>query len=187
LAWIFSKGIPNSSFFHIDTYGVGPVWFLNCIFLSNVLYLILKNNKYRLIIWVGVAFAASVSQKYVVLPFNIQNALIGCMFMSIGDVGKAYYERYTKCLLKHKLIVNVLYVIPLALIYWLVITKLPYQWMNLGGNIYRIESLLSTLLGTMLMTLCAVIVEQTKIIDDFVELYGIYDYIGSSWNRYFDG
>lgn len=82
------------NFFHVNTYGVGPVWFLNCIFLTNVLYLIFAKNKYRVLIWMSAAFVASISQKYVVLPFNIQDAMIGCMFMAVGDVGRTYYEKY---------------------------------------------------------------------------------------------
>ena len=93
------------NFFHVNTYGVGPVWFLNCIFLTNVLYLIFAKNKYRVLIWMSAAFVASISQKYVVLPFNIQDAMIGCMFMAVGDVGRTYYEKYINYLLKQNMII----------------------------------------------------------------------------------
>lgn len=160
------------NFFHVDTYGVGPIWFLNCIFLTNMMYLLIAKNKYRLWIWTIIAFLAAFSQKYILLPFNIQDACIGCMFMAIGDKGRIYYEKGTNWFLSQKIGVNILAILPTILIYVIVITKLPYQWMNLGGNVYYIFSLLSTFIGTLMMTIFAVIIAQSRILDEFVEEYG---------------
>lgn len=70
------------------------------------------------------------------------------------------------------MIIDIACMVFFAFFYSLIIKNVPYQWMNLGGNVYYMQSLLSTFLGVLMMTLCAVIIERTQILDEFIEEYG---------------
>lgn len=164
--------VKDVSFFHLDTFGVGPIWFVNCIFVTNILYRIICDNKYRFPICILAAVIATISQHYFLLPFNIQDALIGCMFMSMGDCGRNVYQRLRSFLLSDKYISQFLVVCICIIMYVFIINRFPAQWINLGGNIYNFESLPVCLLGFALVIIVSVFMEKLKILDEILEVYG---------------
>lgn len=82
----FPTGMTQVDFFHVDTYGVGPIWFVHCIFFANIFYRIICRWKYRLPIAMVAALLAALTQRLWVLPFNLQDAVIGCMFIAMGGL-----------------------------------------------------------------------------------------------------
>lgn len=164
--------VKNVSFFHLDTFGVGPIWFVNCIFITNILYRIICDNKYRFPICVLVAVIANISQHYFLLPFNIQDALIGCMFMAMGDCGRNIYQRLRKFLLSDKYISQFFMACSCIIAYVFIVNRFPAQWINLGGNIYNFESFPACLLGFVLVIIISVFMEKLEILDEILEFYG---------------
>ena len=160
------------SFFHMDTYGVGTVWFVNCIFVANMLYRTVCSNKFRFPICVVGAIVATISQQYILLPFNIQDALIGCMFMAMGDCGRDIYKKIRKFLLSDKYFLQCLLAIVSVALYVFIVGRFPYQWINLGQNLYNFQSLPACILGFLLVILLATFIERTAIFDEFLEIYG---------------
>ena len=70
------------------TIGIGPIWFLNCLFFTSLFYLpLLKvEKKSRTLIVIALAVIAKISQTYFLLPFTVQDALIGMMFLHAGQL-----------------------------------------------------------------------------------------------------
>ena len=70
------------------TIGIGPIWFLNCLFFTSLFYLpLLKvEKKSRTLIVIALAVIAKISQSYFLLPFTIQDALIGILFLHAGQL-----------------------------------------------------------------------------------------------------
>lgn len=168
----FPVGMAHVDFFHTDTYGVGPIWFVHCIFYANIFYRFICRWKYRLPISVAIAFVATISQRFWVFPFNLQDALIGCMFIAIGDCARGLYLNILKWLNSQKFIISILAFLPICIVYVLMIQKLPYQWMNLGGNLYYMRSLLASCIGFLLVIGLAFLIEKTALFDEIFELFG---------------
>lgn len=168
----FPTGMTQVDFFHVDTYGVGPIWFVHCIFFANIFYRIICRRKYRLPIAVVAALLATISQRFILLPFNLQDALIGCMFIAMGDCAKGLYQKVLTFLDNRKYHLHILTFLLVAAVYVLMIEKLRYQWMNLGGNVYYMRSILASCLGFCLVIVIARFIEKTAIIDEILEFYG---------------
>ena len=168
----FPTGMSQVDFFHVDTYGVGPVWFIHCIFIANIFYRIICRWKYRLPVAIIAALLAAISQRFVLLPFNLQDAVIGCMFIAMGDCAKGLYQRTLDFLNNRKYSLHILVFLCIAAVYVLMIEKLDYQWMNLGENTYYMRSILATCLGFCLVIILAHFIERTAILDEILEFYG---------------
>lgn len=184
-------------FFGEKTTGIGPAWFLNCLFVSSCLYLGLSlcvqgfthhgaaddlkghnlstlkaETVLKTIIAVALAVIASISQKYVVLPFNLQDGLVGMMFMHFGVLAAPYLRKavaWAKMnILKTSVLISVL--LP---IYYLDINYVPYQWFDLGSNRYNPQSLVGTGLGFLLLILGSVLVEKIKHVGQLIAFIGL--------------
>ena len=178
------------------TTGIGPVWFLNCLFVSSSMYLFLEISFRRLafysrtgelerciistynvgriiktIVIVVLAVVASISQKYVVLPLNIQDGLVGVMFLQFG-VLTAPYVKNIIAWAKNNTIKTSVAIIPLLAIYYFDINYVPYQWLDLGSNKYNPQSLLGTSLGFLILILGSVLLEKIKWVGQLIAFIG---------------
>lgn len=166
-------GYANVDIFHVSTFGVGPAWFICCIFVTNLLYLMIYKLEPRWklpVCFIGVCMAV-ISQHYILLPFNLQDAVIGCFFMALGDSARGVFEKWSNFFKKENYWKISAISVGLFIIYFFVV-KLPYQWMNLGGNIYHILSLPSTIIGFLILIAAAALIERTQILDEIFEEYG---------------
>ena len=179
------------------TTGIGPAWFLNCLFVSSCIYvgagLCLRKITYhrvtdssekgsdselntetilKTIVIVILAVMASISQKYVVLPFNIQDGLIGVMFLHLGVLA-APYVRKTIAWARMDILKTSTVFIVLLFIYYLDINYVPYQWLDLGRNKYNPQSLLGTCLGFLLLILASVLLEKVKWVGHLIAFIGL--------------
>lgn len=164
--------ITDVSFFHVDNISVGPVWFWNCLFITYFIYFFMSKFKYRLVLSVILSVISAWSMQKFILPFNIQVALVGCMFMAIGDCLRDYIIRFFEWIKRCRLFQNILFTVSMSVLFYLTINKLPYQWMNLGANQYFMVSLISTLLGFVLMMSFIEIMEKVQIGDRLMEYVG---------------
>lgn len=165
--------ITDVSFFHIDNISVGPAWFWNCLFVTYFLYFFMSKFKYRLVLSMILSAVSAWSMHRFILPFNIQVALVGCMFMAIGDCLRNYIISFFEYLKRCRLFQNILFMVGIGVLFYLTINKLPYQWMNLGANQYFLISIVSTLLGFVLMMVFIEIMEKIKIGDKLMEYIGL--------------
>ena len=162
----------NIPIFHQDTIGIGPIWFLNALFVTNMIYLVISRNKYKLQISFVLAIIGQITQKFYVLPFNIQVAFIGCMFFAIGDCERDKINQYINILKEKSLRFDLGICFCEIIVYYFTINYLPHQWMNLGANSYNIISIISTILGIIILLSVSIIIEKTEIIDKFLSNYG---------------
>ena len=158
--------------FHVDTIGVGPIWFLPCMFLSGVLYKLLRGIPGKTMICVMLAWLASYSQEYIVLPFLMQNACIGCMFIAFGDLLKKRIFKFVEQIKKVHILMNGIFCIVSFFLHALIMICLKNQIVNLGGNWYSLCSLFGTFSGFLFLILLAVLIERTAILDDFLSYCG---------------
>lgn len=165
--------ISDVSFFHVDNISVGPAWFWSCLFFSYFLYFFIYKFKYRLFLSVILSAISAWSMQKFILPFNIQVALVGCMFMAIGDCLREYIIIFFDWIKRCKLYQNTLITVGIGVVFFITINKLPYQWMNLGANQYFMISIISTLLGFALMMSFIEIMEKIKIGDKLLEYIGL--------------
>ena len=118
------------------------------------------------------AIISQISQQYILLPFNIQDAFIGCLFFALGDCGKDLIQKYIDYVKEKKLIWIFFIIVGEIIVYYITINYLPHQWMNLGGNIYTIVSIVSSIIGMFLCLTISIAIEKTGIIDEFLQDYG---------------
>ena len=188
-------------FFGEKTTGIGPAWFLNCLFVTSCLYLglglcdqrimhrrapgrspdglkVLDDSHLKVeaalktIIAVALAVIASVSQKYVVLPFNLQDGLIGMMFLHLGVLAAPFLKKSIAWAKKNILKTSVFFFFLLP-IYYLDINYVPYQWFDLGSNRYNPQSLVGTGLGFLLLILGSVLLEKIKYVRQLFAFIGL--------------
>ena len=178
------------------TTGIGPAWFLNCLFVSSCMYLALGLclrgfARHRMVdgsddrdtvncnaeiffktaLVIILAIVASMSQKYVVLPFNIQDGLVGVMFLHFGVLSAPYINRLITGAKKNTLKTAVFFIVILV-IYYLDINYVPYQWLDLGSNKYNPQSLIGTCLGFLLLILGSVLLEKNKYTGNLISFIG---------------
>lgn len=164
------------SFVHTETIGVGPIWFFTCLFVSYAMYGILYKFKYRLTLIVILAAIATWTQTFCILPFTIQDACIGCMFICFGNVFKEQVFSFVDRLFKKNIVqclggVIVVFILQLILIY-LLFSKFSFFGFDLGSNRYNFISLPVTLLGFIFVIAIAVFIERTQIFDDYLAFCG---------------
>ena len=181
------------------TTGIGPAWFLNCLFVSSCMYQALGfslrgfarqriiegsevqkeqttvNSKalfvFKTILIVFLAIIASISQKYVVMPLNIQNGLVGVLFLHFGVLAAPYVNRLIAWAKKNMLKAAVVFIVILA-VYYLDINYVPYQWLDLGSNKYNPQSLIGTGLGFLLLMMGSVLLEKVKFVGEVIAFIG---------------
>ena len=94
-ASIYGSGV-RQDFFSYQIKPIGAIWFLLALLISQLIFDIVnqtfKNNKMLAlgIVAVAIAVASIVSAKYTWLPFSIQSAGVGCLFMYGGLLIKEY-------------------------------------------------------------------------------------------------
>ena len=156
-----------------STIGIGPIWFLNCLFFASLLHLPLLQleKKRRTIIVLILALAGKVSQKYFLFPFAIQDALIGMLFLHMGKVLYPYIQKGMKWLRVH-LHIDIAIVLSVLFLYVWEIRNLPYQWFNLGGNLYHFHSLPGTFTGFALVLLAAVLIAKIPVVGNIMAYFG---------------
>ena len=174
------------------TTGIGPVWFLNCLFVSYCIYVSLglclrkiiyrgKQNDgsklqveamLRTIVVVVLAVVASINQKYMVLPFNIQDGLVGMMFIHFGVLAAPYIKKIISVARVNILNTLVIFIFLVA-IYYIDINYVPYQWLDLGSNKYNVQSLIGTFFGFLLLALGAVFLEKVKWLGQLIAFIGL--------------
>ena len=165
--------IQEVSFFYVDSISVGPIWFWSCMFFTYILYFYISKSKWKLYISVILAIVASISMKNFILPFNLQCACVGCMFFAIGDCFKKAIFRGFDFLKQSNIWHNIIIFSLGGSMYYLVINKLPYQWMNMGENQYFMISIISSLLGCITLMTVIEIIEKLKFCDNVLEYIGI--------------
>ena len=161
------------------TTGIGPAWFFNCLFVSTCMYLCLgfcfrknANRGFKTIVIAVLAVIASISQKYTVLPFNLQDGIVGIMFMHFGVLAEPYVRKTIVWARMNILKTSVVFCI-LLVIYLLDINCIPYQWLDLGSNKYNPLSLIGTCLGFLLLILGSVLLEKVKYVGQLISFLGL--------------
>ena len=188
---------PPFLLFGTKTIGIGPAWFLNCLYICLCIYIAIgicfriifhfkyvknsengRNSNYKMevvfktIVIVVLAIIASVSQKYCVLPLNIQDGLIGTMFFHFGVIAVPYVKKLIYWAKKDTTKASILFII-MIVIYYLDINYIPYQWLDLGSNKYNPESLIGTAIGFLLLILGSVLLEKVKYIGQLMSFIGL--------------
>lgn len=158
--------------FNARSYGIGPIWFFPCLFLSCLIYKLLYKVKGKLIISIALAVLASISQKYIVLPFTIQNAFIGCMFIALGAASKDLVFRYAEKLKSLRLLVLAAICVVTLFIHAQALTLFTSQPLDLGSNNYSCLTLIHSFSGFLFLIPLAIFVERTAILDEFLSFYG---------------
>lgn len=166
------SGFSDVQFFHVETIGIGPIWFLPCMFISGVIYKLLYDVKGKLIICVVLAYIAAASQKIFVLPFALQNACIGCMFIAFGDALKNYVFNFVKAIKNAPIVAVAIFCAISLAVHYFILTHAKLQVLNLGGNQYSLYSLISTFSGFLFLIVLAVLIERTGIMDEFLSFCG---------------
>lgn len=141
--------------------------------MAYFIYYFMSKFRYRLVLSVILSAISAWSMQKFILPFNIQVALVGCMFMAIGDCFRNYVIRFFEWIKRCALFQNILLTVGIGCVFYLTINKLPYQWMNLGANQYFMISIISTLLGFALMMSFIEIIEKIKFGDKLMEYVGV--------------
>ena len=175
------------------TTGIGPAWFLNCLFVSSCMYLGLEacfrrkthhgDTNYskkgivsiineKTIIIVALAVMSSISQKYFVLPLNIQDGLVGVMFLHFGVLAAPYVKKVVAWA-KLNILRTLVAFIGLLFIYYLDINYVPFQWLDLGSNKYNPQSLIGTCLGFLLLILGSVLLDKVKYVGKLLAFIGL--------------
>lgn len=158
--------------FNTATIGVGPIWFFTCMFLSSLLFKAIYRFQYRLIISIVMAAAAAFSQKYFILPFTLQDACIGCMFMAIGEFARTYVYAYVEKVKKLNGFVNLLLAAALLGAHVLILAVYPCA-LDLGSNVYTLFTLPGSLSGFVFLLTIAVFFERTQVFDQYLAFCGM--------------
>ena len=125
------------------------------------------------------AVVASISQIWAVLPFTIQDAFIGCMFIWVGNVAKKKMAFIIEKL-EH---INIYILILLAIVSygvtkyilglcWKMGQHFSGRFLDLGSNSYSIVSLPASLAGCVMVVIVSVLIERTKVLDEFFAFCG---------------
>ena len=164
--------VTNLLFFPGPTFGIGPIWFLNCMFFSNLLYVCLRRLKQGALLSLLMAALAVFSQRYVTLPFALQDACIGCALIFFGALVKNPVRRWLGWMEEKAFFVSLLFTAASGALLYLAENTLPDQWFNLGGNLYHPQSLPSTCLGFVFILSLAVLIRKLHFLDDFLRFAG---------------
>ncbi len=163
----------------VQTIGMGPMWFMVVFFLSTILYKLLGNRKYSGPVIIALAIVASLSQMWVVLPFTIQDACIGCMFIWIGNFCKKKFTFVVDWLHKTNLIkllalaiVTTFFLSSLVGMCYLLGQRFSGRFLDLGSNSYSFSSLPASLMGCVAVVIWSIFIERTQVIDTFFAFCG---------------
>lgn len=168
----FSGPVNNPYPFKVSNIGMGPIWFFQCMFVTKIVNRIIPNSRKWMPIRFLIAALAWVSMRYFTLPMAIQPAMIGLGFVSLGILCKSFYrwlDKFVKdCSLSLLIIMSVLS----GYVLYVVVTHVPYQWMNLGQNVYHPQSLLSTIIGFTFLLLTSQLLQRLYLLDDAFSYIG---------------
>jgi fucose 4-O-acetylase-like acetyltransferase len=157
---------------HTDTIGVGPIWFLPCFFLAEVLYRVLCRLRHRLPIACVLALVAAWSQTKILLPVAFQNACIGCAFIALGDFCRPFVLRYAEWLGAKKWPWSAALTLVGYSMLLVGLTQLQGQGMDLGSNYYNPLSVFSSCVGFWFVISAAVLVQRSAVLDEFLAFCG---------------
>lgn len=163
---------PYVPFFRCETIGIGPIWFFFCMFFASILYKLIYRSKYRLLLAIVIAAIGSYSQNFFLLPFNLQNACIGCMFIALGNSLKKTVTAFINHLQKKHAIYALLLAIAAFMLHTCILIFWPYNGFDLGTNSYSLFTLPTTLSGFLFLIPFASFMERTKIFDSFLAFCG---------------
>jgi fucose 4-O-acetylase-like acetyltransferase len=157
---------------HTSTVGIGPIWFLPCFFLAEVLYRILSRLRFRLPLACALALAAAWSQTKILLPFTLQDAFIGCAFIALGDFCRPFVLRYAEWLGEKKWPWSAALTLASYSMLLVGLIFLPGQRMDLGSNYYSPLSLFSSCMGFWFVISAAVLIQRGAVLDAFLAFCG---------------
>lgn len=158
-------------FFNAPSIGIGPIWFFVCLFLSTILYKCIYKMRYNLILNILLATLASISQNYITLPFTFQNACIGCMFIALGNHTKNQIFKFVEFLQSMRFIFVVILCFVSFNIHVFFLLKIPNMIVNLGGNVYTMQSIFCSLSGFLFLITLSLVITRSKIFDVFFHLW----------------
>jgi fucose 4-O-acetylase-like acetyltransferase len=157
---------------HTSTVGIGPIWFLPCLFLAEVLYRVLCRLRYRLPIACVLALVASWSQTQILLPLALQNAFVGCAFVALGDFCRPFVLRYAEWLGEKKWPWSAALTLVGYSMLLVGLTQLQGQGMDLGSNYYNPMSVFSSCVGFWFVISAAVLIQRSAVLDEFLAFCG---------------
>lgn len=136
------------------------------IFFNNTLQV-----RYNVILSILLAALASISQNYITLPFTIQNACIGCMFIALGNYSKNHIFKLVEFLQSMRFIFVVILCFVSFHIHVFLLLNIPNMLLNLGGNVYTMQSIFCSLSGFLFLIILSLVIARSKIFDDFFHLW----------------
>jgi fucose 4-O-acetylase-like acetyltransferase len=157
---------------HTNTIGIGPIWFLPCLFLAEVLYLVLHRLRYRLPIAWALALVAAWSQSKILLPLTFQNACVGCAFIALGDFCRPFVLRYAEWLGEKKWPWSASLTLVGYGMLLIGLTQLQGQGMDLGSNYYNPLSVFSSCVGFWFVISAAVLIQRNAVLDELLAFCG---------------
>jgi len=160
----------NVALFHVDTLGVGPIWFLVSFFMVNVLYLYISKFNHKVIISLICCVLSSISMKYFIVPFCIQSALVGVFFFSLGDVLRNNVKRSIEFFYSRNIILLLFITTIASYVYYMIINNFKYQWIDLGRNIFNLESIPAIFIGFFICILVSIILDKLTLADELAVL-----------------
>lgn len=169
----FSGPVNNTYPFTVSNFGVGPIWFFQCMFITKIINRLIPSTKKWMPIRFLIAALSCVSMRYFTLPMAIQPAMIGLGFVSLGILCKSFYswlDKFTNdCSLSFLVIMAALS----GYVLYIVVTHVPYQWLNLGQNVYNPQSFLSTVIGFIFLLFTSQLLKRLYLLDDAFSYIGM--------------
>ncbi len=173
----------RSNYFNIgpfESFGIGPVWFLVCLFFASIIYKIVREFKYRGVIIIVLMLIGSISGDYIILPFTIQSAAVGAMFIWIGESLKDKWislaDRFTSFGWIKSIIVGFLLYFVLSgtniAAFWVKTYLGVNRYMDLGSNNYSVISLPASMAGFIFVMLLATTIKKIPVISEFMTFCG---------------
>lgn len=164
----------------LKTIGMGPIWFLVAFFFATVIYKLIGNKKYSAIVIIALALMAAVSQRWISLPFAVQVAFIGCMYIMIGNAFRKKWMFIIEKLQNASVLKLVMMCIGFTIITVILIMSLGYsgyrltgKYLDLGSNSYSFFCLPASLTGCYAVVALSVLIEKTGIFDEFLAFCGL--------------
>ena len=94
------------------------------------------------------------------------------MFIAFGVVFKKNVVTFINYLKHSNWIIVVLLCVIVAVSHIYLLDLLPFQVLNMGANVYYITSLVSSVIGIVFCISLAVVIERSKLIDEFLSFCG---------------
>ena len=157
----------------LETIGVGPIWFLQSLFVANMIACAFCEGPllFRLGL-AGILLVLSIeSQKVIALPFSLQTSIIGCFFLVSGQLLSPYIRKGIIWIKTHYLL-SIIPAVFCTVLYCSVLHYIPKQFIDLGSNYFSYEALIGTHLGIFTLLCVAVYLEKTPFINKLFQFIG---------------